>query len=88
MGQSVRSLPVDAGLGVREYLNKLRLAIGGPGRELFRAESLQERRTLWLKHHPPSLGPYSALLSIAWTVLVLPSASRLVPRSACGQRRR
>jgi membrane fusion protein len=46
-------------------------AISGPRRELFRAESLEEQRTLWLGRHTLSLGLPAALLSIVSPVLVV-----------------
>jgi membrane fusion protein len=50
-------------------------AISGPRRELFRAESLQEQRTLWLGRHTLSLGLPAALSSLASTVLVIAAAA-------------
>src|SRR6202020_2172580 len=50
-------------------------AISGPRRELFRAESLQEQRTLWLGRHTLSLGLPAALSSLASTVLLIAAAA-------------
>jgi membrane fusion protein len=50
-------------------------ALSGPRRELFRAESLQEQRTLWLGRHTLSLGLPAALSSIVSTVLVVAAAA-------------
>jgi membrane fusion protein len=49
-------------------------AISGPRRGLFRAESLEEQRTLWLGRHTLSLGLPAALLSITSTVLLVATA--------------
>jgi membrane fusion protein len=53
-------------------------ALSGPPRELFRAESLQEQRTLWLGRHTLSLGLPAALSSIVSTVLVVAAAAFVV----------
>ena len=50
-------------------------ALSGPRRELFRAESLQEQRTLWLGRHTLSLGLSATLSSIVSTVLVVAAAA-------------
>jgi membrane fusion protein len=48
--------------------------ISGPRRGLFRVESLEEQRTLWLGRHTLSLGLPAALLSITSTVLLVATA--------------
>jgi membrane fusion protein len=50
-------------------------ALSRPRRELFRAESLQEQRTLWLGRHTLSLGLPAALSSVVSTVLVVAAAA-------------
>jgi len=50
-------------------------AISGSRRELFRAESLQEQRTLWLGRHTLSLGLPATLSSLISTALVIAAAA-------------
>jgi membrane fusion protein len=48
--------------------------VGGPRQALFRVESLQERRTLWLGRQTISLGLPSAVTSVASTILLCAAA--------------
>ena len=48
--------------------------VGGPRQTLFRVESLQERRTLWLGRQTISLGLPSAVMSVASTILLCAAA--------------
>jgi membrane fusion protein len=50
-------------------------AISGPRRELFRAESLQEQRTLWLGRHTLALGLPVAMSSVVSMILVVAAAA-------------
>ena len=52
-------------------------AISGPRQELFRAESLEEQRTLWLGRHTLALGLPAAMSSIASILMVAAAAALL-----------
>jgi membrane fusion protein len=53
------------------------VVVAGPRQALFRAESLQEQRTLWLGRQTISLGTPSALVSVA-SMIVLSATALLV----------